>query len=86
MTAQQVSDGAPQETFNVHQAKTHLSELLVRVEQGERFTIARAGKPVAQLVAFERPRRKFGVLDLDLEIPDRFFFDPLTEEELSAWE
>ncbi len=32
---------------NVHDAKTQLSRLLVRVERGERITIARAGKVVA---------------------------------------
>lgn len=34
---------------NIHAAKTGLSRLLKRVERGERITIARAGKPVAQL-------------------------------------
>jgi prevent-host-death family protein len=32
------------------EAKTHLSELLERVEQGEVVTITRRGRPVAQLV------------------------------------
>ena len=35
---------------NVHEAKTHLSELLERVERGEEIVIARAGVPVARLV------------------------------------
>jgi prevent-host-death family protein len=35
---------------NVHQAKTHLSRLLRRVEEGEEVVISRAGKPVARLV------------------------------------
>ena len=30
--------------------KTHLSSLLERVEKGERFTITRHGRPVAELV------------------------------------
>ena len=34
---------------NVHEAKTHLSRLLERVENGETIVIARAGKPVAEL-------------------------------------
>jgi prevent-host-death family protein len=38
------------ETVNIHAAKTHLSKLLERVEQGETIVIARAGKPVAELV------------------------------------
>jgi prevent-host-death family protein len=38
---------------NVHEAKTHLSRLLERVERGEEIVIARAGKPVARLVPVE---------------------------------
>lgn len=40
-------------TVNVHEAKTHLSRLLERVERGEEIVIARAGKPVARLVPIE---------------------------------
>ena len=35
--------------FNVHDAKTHLSKLLERVELGEQIIISRAGKPIALL-------------------------------------
>jgi prevent-host-death family protein len=35
--------------INIHHAKTHLSELIRRVELGEEITIARAGRPVARL-------------------------------------
>ena len=38
-------------TVNVHEAKTHLSRLLERVSQGEEIVIAKAGRPVARLVA-----------------------------------
>jgi prevent-host-death family protein len=46
-------------TVNVHEAKTHLSRLLEAVERGEDVIIARAGKPVARLVAVSAraPRR-----------------------------
>jgi prevent-host-death family protein len=37
---------------NIHQAKTHLSRLIERVEAGEEVVIARAGRPVARLVPF----------------------------------
>lgn len=40
---------------NIHEAKTHLSRLVERVEAGEEVVIARAGRPVARLVAF-RPQ------------------------------
>jgi len=36
-------------TVNIHAAKTDLSRLIRRAERGERITIARAGRPVAQL-------------------------------------
>jgi prevent-host-death family protein len=38
---------------NIHEAKTQLSRLLQRVAAGEEVTIARAGTPVARLVAIE---------------------------------
>lgn len=37
---------------NIHDAKTHLSRLIDRVEAGEEIVIARAGRPVARLVRF----------------------------------
>jgi prevent-host-death family protein len=73
-------------TVNIHEAKTHLSELLARVERGEEIVIARAGKPIAQLTALQPKFREFGFLDLEIEIPDSFFFEPMTEEELAEWE
>ena len=46
-------------TVNVHEAKTQLSRLLLRVGLGEEVIIARAGKPVARLVAItEMPLRR----------------------------
>ncbi len=41
---------------NVHEAKTHLSRLLAKVEAGEEIIIGRAGRPVACLVPYDRPR------------------------------
>jgi prevent-host-death family protein len=49
-------------TVNIHEAKTHLSRLLERVEAGEAITIARAGKPVADLVPHVRSDVVFGGL------------------------
>lgn len=50
------------ETINVHAAKTHLSQLLARVEAGEEVVLARAGHPVAKLVPYlaARAPRHFG--------------------------
>lgn len=42
---------------NIHEAKTHFSKLVERVEAGEEIVIARSGKPVAKLVPVGRERR-----------------------------
>jgi prevent-host-death family protein len=49
-------------SVSVHEAKTHLSALLARVETGEHIVIARSGKPVAKLVAISqrKPKRVMG--------------------------
>ena len=71
---------------NVHEAKTQLSRLLARVEEGEDVVIARRGEPVARLVACKpRSRRQPDVLKGKVILPDNFF-DPLPEEELEAWD
>ncbi len=45
------------ETVNLAEAKTHLSELVDRVEAGDCVDITRRGKTVARLSAPARPRR-----------------------------
>ncbi len=42
-------------TVNVHDAKTQLSRLLAEVEKGESVVIARAGRPIATLTAYQPP-------------------------------
>ena len=46
--------------YNVHEAKTSLSKLLERVEEGEEVVIARHGTPVAKLVPVLRKKRVLG--------------------------
>lgn len=36
--------------YNMHDAKTHLSRIIERVERGEEIIIDRAGKPVAKII------------------------------------
>jgi len=44
---------------NIHEAKTHLSKLLTRVQEGEEIIIAKGGKPIARLVPMgEKPVRR----------------------------
>lgn len=67
-------------TYNVHEAKTHLSRLLEQVAEGEEIVIAKAGVPVARLVpakpaagervlGFEKGR-VFIAADFDAPLPD----------------
>ncbi len=72
-------------TYTVHQAKTQLSQLLAKVEQGEEVTIARGSQPVARLVAIAPAvERKPGAWKGRFTVPESFF-DPLPEDELRAW-
>ena len=60
--------------INIHEAKTHLSRLIERVEAGEEFVIARAGKPAARLVPLERVGQpiKSGGLKIPGGVPEDF--------------
>jgi prevent-host-death family protein len=66
---------------NIHEAKTHLSRLLLRVQAGEDVIIAHAGKPVARLVSVEHSgrRRKPGSLVGQFAVPSDFN-EPLSED------
>ena len=73
-------------TVNIHAAKTQLSQLVARAEKGERITIARAGKPVAQLGPPPKSKRRRLSPDDPLLNLAKFGFDgpggELTNEEI----
>lgn len=58
----------------VHEAKTHLSRLLMEVAAGEEIVIAQAGTPVARLVsvAVQHPSRVLGLDEGRVVIGDDF--------------
>ena len=56
---------------NIHEAETQFSRLIERAARGERIVIARAGKPVADLV----PHRGGPVVSGDLEGQGRLAYD-----------
>jgi prevent-host-death family protein len=69
---------------NVHDAKAQLSELLERAVRGEEVVIAKRGKPFVRLVpASGREPRRPGLAKG--EVTDAFF-EPLSDEELAAWD
>lgn len=60
--------------FNVHQAKTQLSKLIERAENGEEVIIARDGKPAVRLtpVPAAPKKRKLGTLKGKIWMADDF--------------
>ncbi len=70
-------------TVNVHEAKTQLSRLLVKAQEGEEIIIAKAGKPQARLVPIpEQHERRPGIAEGAVT---KAFFEPLPGQELAAW-
>jgi prevent-host-death family protein len=70
---------------NMHEAKSTLSKLVEKVNDGEEVVIARAGKPVAKLVKYEaREPRPLGLYDGQVWIADDF--DEPDEELIALFE
>ena len=69
---------------NIHEAKTHLSRLLERVERGDEVVIARRGKPIARLKPWKGPARRPGRLKGKLRIAADFDA-PLPQEVLAGF-
>lgn len=70
-------------TVNIHEAKTHLSKLLVRVSNGEKIIIAKAGKPIAVLSPIqENVKQRIPGGDAGKVIIMDNFDDPLPEFDL----
>ena len=74
-------------TVNIHEAKTHFSKLLNRVEGGEEIIIAKAGKPVARIVPLPHKveKRMPGSAKRHVILKESFF-EPLPEEILEEFE
>jgi len=64
---------------NIHEAKTQLSRLLLKVASGEEIIIARDGTPVARLVPYEQMPRK-RILGRDAGRP--FYISPDFDDEV----
>jgi prevent-host-death family protein len=69
--------GGDRHTYNMHEAKTHLSQLAERAAQGEEIVIARNGHALARLVPLEeRKPRRLGLWKGKVSIGEGFD-DPL---------
>ena len=63
-------------TVDIHEAKTHLSKLIDGAVKGKPFIIAKAGKPLVRVVAFNAPElsqaKRRGFLAGRIDVPDDF--------------
>ena len=59
---------------NISEAKAELSALIEQVQKGEEVILAKAGKPVAKIVAYRRPAtpRKPGSMQGEIWIAPDF--------------
>lgn len=71
-------------SVNIHEAKTHLSRLIERVESGEEIIIAKAGRPAARLVPIEPMRKPVKIGGLKSRVPLPEDFNTMFESEISA--
>jgi prevent-host-death family protein len=75
--------------YTVHQAKTQFSRLLKEAEAGKEVIVMRGKKPVAKIVAIDKPKteelpfRLLGAYRGKIHYDDSVF-DPLTDAELAA--
>lgn len=70
----------------MHEAKTTLSQLVEQAEQGEEILLARAGEPVARIVALRTSaRRVLGQWRGRVRMADDFNA-PLPASEEQAWD
>ena len=71
-------------TFNIHEAKTHLSRLIEMAVKGEPFIIAKSGKPMVKVEAYEKPvknaKNRIGFMEGQISVPDDF--DTMFQKEI----
>jgi antitoxin (DNA-binding transcriptional repressor) of toxin-antitoxin stability system len=73
--------------LNVHEAKTHLSRYLARLEQGEVIVLCRRNVPIAEIRGIPKQQRErpIGLAKGEFEVPDEFFA-PLPAEIVESFE
>lgn len=72
-------------TVGAYEAKTHLSELLEKVEAGEEITITKHGAPVAKLVPVKkevRPEERVAAIDRIQKLAASLSLDGLKVKDL----
>ena len=72
-------------TVKVHEAKTHLSDLLAKVEAGEDVVIQRGHEPVAKLVPFDDGMRQRAAFRGLIATRDSGAIKKVSIDEILAW-
>jgi prevent-host-death family protein len=71
-------------TYNIHDAKTHLSRLVEQAANGEPFVIAKAGKPMVKVIPLTAREpseiKRFGFMAGQISVPADF--DRMGEAEI----
>jgi antitoxin (DNA-binding transcriptional repressor) of toxin-antitoxin stability system len=74
--------------LNIHEAKTHLSRYLARIEAGETILLCRRNLPIAEIRPLPKARREprpIGLFKGQFEVGDAFF-EPLPDDLLDLFE
>ncbi len=72
-------------TVNIGEAKTRLSELIVKVEAGEEVIIARGNEPVARLAPLDDLAARRAVIEAALALRDSGRIQRVSAQELVDW-
>ncbi len=74
-------------TVNVHEAKTHLSRYLLKLEEGDTILLCRRNVAIAEIRPINPPKsepRPIGLAKGTFEVPAGFF-EPLPDDLLEAF-
>ncbi len=74
--------------LNIHEAKTHLSAYLARLEAGETILLCKRNVPIAEIRPLPKKRkepRPIGLAKGTFDVPESFY-EPLPDELLDLFE
>lgn len=74
--------------LNIHEAKTHLSAYLSKLEEGETILLCKRNVPIAEIRPLPKKRktpRPIGLAKGEFTVPDSFF-EPLPDDLLALFE
>jgi antitoxin (DNA-binding transcriptional repressor) of toxin-antitoxin stability system len=72
----------------IHKAKTNLSKLVAKAEEGREFVVCRGHEPVAMIVPYRKAgvqRPKVGKITSPPVSVQPGCFDPVSDEDLAEW-